>query len=80
MVASECTFNFSLYESYVNKVMCDVVHLDVCQVILGSPYLWDRDAVLSTREKQYTFTKDGEFVVKEVQGVTSEAILPSGIS
>ncbi|XP_026452221.1 uncharacterized protein LOC113352638 [Papaver somniferum] len=42
---------------------CDVVPLDVCQVVLGSPYLWDRDATLHRRKQNYTFTKDGESLV-----------------
>jgi hypothetical protein len=41
-------------------VTCEVVPLDICQVILGSPYLWDRDAIFYRRRQQYQFTKDGK--------------------
>lgn len=41
-----------LHELYIDAVTCDVVPLDVCQVILGGPYLWDRVAVLSRRKQK----------------------------
>ena len=41
-VVDQCTVRFALHESYIDEVTCDVVPLDVCQIILGNPYLWDR--------------------------------------
>jgi len=57
-VVSQCTFRFALHESYIDEVTCDVVPLDVCQVILGNPYLWDRYAIYDRRAQTYLFTKD----------------------
>ena len=48
-VTNQCTFKLALHESYIDKVTCDVVSLDVCQVILGNPYLWDKYAVYDKR-------------------------------
>ncbi|MDZ7970879.1 MAG: reverse transcriptase family protein, partial [Nostoc sp. DedSLP03] len=37
---------------------------DVCQVVLGSPYLWDRDAIHYRRLRKYRLVKDGkEYIV-----------------
>lgn len=44
-VTKQCTFKFAITGRYIDEVTCEVVPLDVCQVILGSPYLWDRDAI-----------------------------------
>ena len=67
IVDRQCTFKFALDESYIDEVTCDVVPLDVCQVMLGSPYLFDRDGVLERRKQQYTFTKDGtKFVIRAI--------------
>ncbi|XP_004305946.1 PREDICTED: uncharacterized protein LOC101303732 [Fragaria vesca subsp. vesca] len=64
-VVNQCTFKFALHESYIDEVTCDVVPLDVCQVILGNPYLWDRYAIYDRRAQKYTLTKDErQYVVR----------------
>ena len=35
--------------------------IDVCEVIVGSPYMWDRD-VAFTRSNEYRLVKDGKIV------------------
>ncbi|XP_020262299.1 uncharacterized protein LOC109838254 [Asparagus officinalis] len=59
-VINQCTFRFVLHESYIDDVTCDIVPLDVCQVILGNPYLWNRYAVYDRWAQKYRFIKDGE--------------------
>ena len=66
-IVHQCRFKFALDEQYLDEFTCDVVPLDVCHVMLGSPYLWDRDAVLYQREQKYSFVKDGQtFVIKSI--------------
>ena len=66
-IVQQCTFKFAFDEQYIDEITCDVVPLDVCHVMLGSPYLWDRDAVLYRREQKYSFVKDGRsFVIKSI--------------
>jgi len=49
-------------------VELDVVPVDICGVVLGSPYLYDRDVVFYRREHKYHLKKDGvEFIVREHQ-------------
>ena len=45
-----------------------MVLVDICGVVLGSPYLYDRDAVFYRREHKYHLNKDGvEFIVRAHQ-------------
>ena len=42
-----------------------MVPVDICGVVLGSPYLYDRDALFYKREHIYHLKKDGvEFIVR----------------
>lgn len=43
----------------------DVIPSNICGVVLGSPYLYDRDAVFYRKEHKYHLKKDGiEFIVR----------------
>ena len=35
----------------MDKVLCDISPLDVCDVLLGQPYLWKRHAVYESRPR-----------------------------
>lgn len=48
-IRQQCTFKFAVTSQYIHEVTCEVVPLDICQFILGSPYLWDRDAIFYKR-------------------------------
>ncbi|KAF6168567.1 hypothetical protein GIB67_005179 [Kingdonia uniflora] len=50
----------TITERFIDKVTREVVPLDVCQVILGSPYLWDRDAIHYRRARKYRLVKEGK--------------------
>jgi hypothetical protein len=41
-------------------VELDVVPLDVCGVVFGSPYMYMRDVIFMWRENQYHLIKDGK--------------------
>lgn len=36
-----CKMCFIITKEFINEITCEVVLLDICQIILGSPYLWD---------------------------------------
>ncbi|TXG50795.1 hypothetical protein EZV62_023319 [Acer yangbiense] len=59
-ITKQCTFKFAITDRYIDEVTCEVVPLDVCQVILGSPYLWDRDAIHYRRLRKYRLVKEGK--------------------
>ncbi|XP_031492064.1 uncharacterized protein LOC116258802 [Nymphaea colorata] len=63
-VDRQCKVKFAITSRFIDEVICDVVPLDVCQVVLGSPYLWLRDGHYHRRAQEYELTKDGkQFVI-----------------
>ncbi|GJX96113.1 transposon ty3-G gag-pol polyprotein [Tanacetum coccineum] len=68
-VNQQCKFRFVITNRYVDEVTCEVVPLDICQVIFGSPYLWERNVVYFRRAQKYQFEKDGhKYLVKKSTG------------
>ncbi|GJQ90219.1 reverse mRNAase [Tanacetum coccineum] len=68
-VNQQCKFRFAITNQYVDEVTCEVVLLDICHVIFGSPYLWERNAVYFRRAQKYQFEKDGQkYLVKRSTG------------
>ena len=48
------------------EVQLDVVPLDICGIVLGSHYLYERKAIFFKEENKYHLTKDGvEYIVRE---------------
>lgn len=52
-VTKQCVLQFTITSKSVDKVTCDVVPLDACGIVLGSPYLYDRKAILYREKNQY---------------------------
>jgi hypothetical protein len=49
----------------IDEVDLDFVPLDICGIVLGNPYLYDRKAVFFRHEKKYHLTKGGvEYIVR----------------
>lgn len=44
-VSKRCLVNFSIGSKYKNKAWCDVVNMDVCHILLGRPWQFDRSAI-----------------------------------
>ena len=58
-VSKQCRLKFAITANYINEVELDVIPLDICGIVLGSPYLYDRDAVFYRKEHMYHLMKDG---------------------
>jgi hypothetical protein len=43
----------------VDELICDVVPLEACGMVLGSPYVYDRKAIFLREHNQYHLTKEG---------------------
>jgi hypothetical protein len=56
-------FKFSKSYVFIDEIECDAVPMDTCAVIVGSTYLWDRDAVLNRKLNEYRVVKDEELYV-----------------
>jgi hypothetical protein len=64
-VTKQCRIIFSIASKLIDEVYLDVVPLDICGIVLGSPYLYDRKAVFFRHEKKYHLTKEGvEYIVR----------------
>ena len=44
-VSQQCCLPYSI-KPFTDEVLCDIAPLDVCDVLLGQPYLWKRHAAL----------------------------------
>ena len=45
---------------YVDEVECDVLPLEVCGLLLGRPWQYDRNAMHALRSNTYSFKHDGK--------------------
>lgn len=64
-VIHQCKLKFAINIDYIDDVVLDVVTLDVVGIVLGSPYLFDRDFFYHRRENKYHLVKDGKhFILK----------------
>ena len=57
-VTKKCVFKFAITEKFMDEVELDVVPLDICGIVLGSPYLYDRKAVFYREQNKYHLVKD----------------------
>ena len=44
---------------YKDKIVCDVMPMDVCHILLGRPWQYDRGAMHDGKRNTYKFGKDG---------------------
>jgi hypothetical protein len=65
-VTKQCRVIFDIASKLVDEVDLDVVSLDICGIVLGSPYIYDIKVVFSRHENKYHLTKGGvEYIVYE---------------
>jgi hypothetical protein len=57
-VTKQCLVDFKMGE-YKDKILCDVIPMDVCHVLLGRPWKYDWNVVHDGRMNIYTLEKDG---------------------
>eukprot|EP00253_Pinus_taeda_P024739 PITA_24739 len=58
-VTRQCKLKFSFGLAFVDEVELDIVPLDICGIVLGSPYLYDRKAIFYRVKNKYLLVKDG---------------------
>jgi hypothetical protein len=63
-ITKQCTLKFAISSKFLDEVTGDVVPLNECGMVLGSPYLYDRNGIFYREKNQYHLTKEGqEYVV-----------------
>jgi hypothetical protein len=64
-VTRRCKLRFDITAHFVDEVELDVIPLDICGIVLGSPYLYDRKAIFHRHENKYHLFKNGvEYIVR----------------
>jgi hypothetical protein len=64
-VTKQCRIRFSIASKLIDEVDLDVVPLDICGIVLGSMYLYDRKEFFFHHENKYHLTKGGvEYIVR----------------
>ena len=58
IVTEQCKVEIQI-GTYKDVILCDVMPLDVCHVLLGRPWQFDRKATHDGRKNTYTLEKDG---------------------
>jgi hypothetical protein len=56
-VTKQCRIRFDIASKLIDEVDLDVVPLNICGIVLGSPYLYDRKTIFFRHENKYHFTK-----------------------
>jgi hypothetical protein len=75
-ITKKCIIKFAITSKYVDEVVCDVVPLETCGMVLGSPYLYDRKAIFYTVQNQYhLFKKGNEYDVHAHHIKTNQSLL-----
>ena len=62
-VKHRCLVSFTIGKHYQNEVWCDVVPMDVCHLLLGRPWKYDRKVIYDGFKNTYTFRKDEHKIV-----------------
>jgi hypothetical protein len=64
-VTKQCRVIFSIAAKLIDEVDLDFVPLDICGIVLRSPYLYDRKAIFFHHENKYHLTKGGvEYIIR----------------
>eukprot|EP00253_Pinus_taeda_P017365 PITA_17365 len=58
LVDEQCEVEFQIGK-YKDKILCDVMPMDVCHLLLGRPWQFDRGAIHDGKTNCYKFVKDG---------------------
>ena len=78
-VTKQCRLRFSIIANLVDEVDLDVVPLDICGVVLGSPYLYDRNAIFHRKDNTCHLFKDRiEYIVKSHKMKTNLTLVNIG--
>jgi hypothetical protein len=56
-VTKQCTVKFSISSKLIDEVDVDVVSLDICGIVIGNPYIYNRKVVFFHHENKYHLTK-----------------------
>lgn len=60
---------------YKDEMVCDIVPMNACHVLLGQPWIWDREDIHNGSDNTYSIIKDGkEYGLNPLQDKQEEVI------
>ena len=59
LVNEQCNAEFQI-GTYKDEILCDIIPMDVCHILLGRPWKYDRKFVHDGRKNTYSVEKDGK--------------------
>jgi hypothetical protein len=76
-VSQQCLLTYDI-KHFKDEVLCDVSPLEVCDVILGQPYLWKHHVVYESRPHSIIITLDRKlYRILEVVPYTAISLISS---
>ena len=74
-VRQQCCLPYSI-KPFTDEVLCDVTPLDVCDVLLGQPYLWRRHVVYESRPHAIIISLSNSlYRIPEVAPLTATSLI-----
>ena len=68
-----------MISKFIDEVEFDVVPLDICGIVLGSPYLYDRKAIFYREHNRYHLFKNGiEYFIRTHRMKNEGSIVNTG--
>jgi hypothetical protein len=58
MITKQCLVEIKI-GGYKDEILCDVIPMDVCHILLGRPWQFDRNVIHHGRKNTYTLEKSG---------------------
>jgi hypothetical protein len=58
MITKQCLVEFKI-GGYRDEILCDIIPMEVCHVLLGRPWKYDRNVIHYGRKNTYTLEKNG---------------------
>jgi hypothetical protein len=58
-VTKQCKLQFEITSNFIDEVELDIVPLEICEMVLGSLYLYDRKAIFYREQNKYHFSGMG---------------------
>ena len=58
-ITKQCRLRFVITYGFIDEVDLDVFPLDICGIVLGSPYLYDQKNIFYREDNMYHLTKYG---------------------
>jgi hypothetical protein len=80
-VTKQCLVEFEI-GGYKDEILCDFIPMDVCHLLLGKPWQYDRNVIHDGRKNMYTLEKNGRMHMllpiknQEVKTEVSNTVLP----